>query len=364
MAGYSMRSLAQLAAEAKGAFVQAVQGTSTKLLPNVWRVESKVLALLGFEMEQRRAWLVRQLFASTADEVWLRRHGFELGLTRAPASAALGKIVVEATPGLVVPSGLQFSRDDGVTFTTLVGATAFGSSATLTLQADEAAEDGNTAAGAALTLVDVGNAPAGLSQSATVDAAGLGGGADPEPLERFRARVLARKRQPPQGGSALDYVTWAREALAAVDRVFVDCFQNDARSVWVCFTVTDQPNGIPTAAQVAVVQDYVNDPVRRPVTARAFATGPLPGDVNVLIGGLSPDTPDIRDAIATELAAVFVDRAEPGTPSADFVLSASWIHEAVSRATGEDRHRLVTPAADLTFTAGVLPVLGVIDYTD
>ena len=88
MAGYTVRTLAQLAAEAKGAFVQSVQGTAAKLWPGAWRVESKVMALVGFEMEQRRAWLVRQQFASTADRPWLIRHGFELGLQPDAAVAA------------------------------------------------------------------------------------------------------------------------------------------------------------------------------------------------------------------------------------------------------------------------------------
>ena len=365
MTGYTMRSLAQLAAEAKNAFVQSVQGTATKLLPNVWRVESKVLALLGFEMEQRRAWLVRQLFASTADEVWLRRHGFELGLQPFAALPALGTITLAAPNGIAIPAGLQFARADGMTFTGLASAVASGAMVTLTVQADAAGEAGNTDAGAVLTLVDVGDAPAGLAISAAVDTAGLGGGADPEGLEPFRARVLARKRKTPQGGSASDYEAWVREALgASVADVFVDSFQNDARSVWVAFTVTDQPNGIPSSAQVAIAQAYLDDPIRRPVTARVFVVAPIAAPVSVVIGGLAPDTPAIRAAVATEVAAVFADRAQPGTPSAPFVLSASWIDEAISRATGEDRHRLVAPAADLTFAAGTLPVYAAPTYVN
>lgn len=373
MAGYTIRTLAQLAAEATGAFVQSVQGTATKLWPNIWRVESKVLALIGFEMEQRRAWLVRQLFASTAERVWLIRHGFEYGLQPEPASTAMGTATAAATPGTTVPVGLQYARGDGVTFSVVAAVTASGSSVSIPLEADVAESAGDTPAGTLLTLVNPDNAPSGLGKTCTVESAsdgtGLSGGSDDEALESFRAKVLFRKRNPPQGGAGVDYAQWVQAAVPNVLAVYVDSFENDSRSVWVQFTVADQPNGIPTAGQVAAAQAYIDEsgdsgPVRRPVTARAFVSASNPEPVDVLIGSLFPDTVDVRQAIEAEIAAAFIDRARPGKPSAPFVFSASWINEAVSRATGEDSHRLVSPAADLIFTAGQLPVLGTIAYTD
>ncbi|MGU3417642.1 baseplate J/gp47 family protein [Methylobacterium sp. D54C] len=368
MAGYTIRSLAQLAAEATGAFVQSVQGTATKLWPNVWRVEGKVLALIGFEMEQRRAWLVKQLFASTADRVWLIRHGFEYGLQPEPASTAMGTATAAANPGTVVPIGLQYARADGVTYSVAATVTAGGNSVSIALEADAAAAAGDTPAGTILTLVNPDDAPIGLATTCTVDAAtdgtGLSGGADEESTESFRARVLYRKRNPPQGGSIPDYVEWVLAAVPTATAVYVDSFQNDSRSVWMQFTVSDQPNGIPTAGQVAAAQAYVDDPIRRPVTARVFVSAPIPVPLTVVIGGLAPDTADIRASVVAELAAVFTDRGRPGTPSAPFKFSISWLNEAISRATGEDSHRLVSPTTDQIFTAGNLPVLGSIAYTD
>lgn len=368
MAGYTVRTLAQLAAEAKSAFVQSVQGTAVKLWPNVWRVESKVLALVGFELEQRRAWLVRQQFASTAERLWLIRHGFELGLQPDPAQAALGTATAAAAAGAVVPAGLQYARGDGVTFTTQASVAATGGAVSLVLEADVAGAAGNTAPGTLLALLDPDDAPEGLGLTVAVDpgadGSGLSGGADEEETEAFRARVLYRKRNPPQGGSIPDYVAWVLAAVPTAAQVFVDSFQNDARSVWVQFTVADQPNGIPTEGQVAQAQAYVDDPIRRPITARVFVSAPEPVPQAIVIGGLTPDTGDIRAAIEVELAATYADRAQPGTPSADFLFSASWLDEAISRATGEDRHRRVSPVADQTFTVGTMPVLGSIEYTD
>ncbi len=368
MAGYSVRSLTELSQAARKYITQSIDGAVASVWANTFTVLAKVLALIGQGLELRRKWLVKQLFASSADRVWLIRHGFELGLTLDPATAALGSALGPAAPGFIMPAGLQYVRGDGVTFDVIAAASASGNSITLDLEADAAGAAGNTDAGTTLALVDPADAPAGTPATITVlaasDGTGLSGGADEEDIESFRARVLYRKRNPPQGGSAPDYVAWVLAAVPTAVAVYPDSFQNDSRSVWIQFTVSDQANGIPTAGQVAAAQAYVSDPIRRPITARAFVSPSNPVPVDIVIGGLSPDTADIRASIEVEIAAAFTDRAQPGTPSSPFLFSASWLDEAISRATGENRHRLVSPAADESFAAGDLPVLGTIEYTD
>ncbi|MGU3539971.1 baseplate J/gp47 family protein [Methylobacterium sp. A54F] len=362
MAGYSIRPLAELGREARAFFTQSIPGAVASVWANSFVVIGKVLALLNFEHELRRRWLYQQMFASTAAREWLIRHGFEVGLTIDPPARAMGTITLAAAQYTVVPSGLQFTRADGVTYTTIAGATATTNSVSLPVQADAAGLIGNCEAGEDLSLVD--EPIEGLDTLASVDPGGLAGGADEEDLEVFRARVLARRRRAAQGGSSPDYETWAREALAQVDRVWVDSFANDQRSVWVAFTVTDRPNGIPTEGQRALVQAYISDPVRRPVTARAYAVVPTPLAVPVLIQGLTPDTIDIRTSVETELAATFADRAEPGRPDGSGLFSRSWLDEAIARATGEERHVIVAPAADIPVEPGQMPVLGAVTYTD
>lgn len=367
MAGYSVRSLKDLAQAARGYITQSVEGAIASVWPNTFTVTAKVLALIGQGMELRRAWLVRQIFASTADRAWLIRHGFELGLTPGVAGPALGSASAAAPVGTPIPAGTQYLRADGVTFTTISTATAGGGGATLSLQADVPGVAGNTPAGTSLALVDPANGPKGLASTCIVNAAsdgsGLSGGSDEQDTEAFRAEVLYRKRNPPQGGSAADYVEWVLAAVPTATKVFVDSFQNDERSIWVQFLVSDQPNGIPTQGQVAAAQAYVSDPLRRPVTARVFVSAPAAQGVDIVIARFTSDTADTRANVEEEIAAMFTDRAEPGRPSTPFALSASWIDEAISRATGEDSHDLVSPG-DLTFASGVLPVLGSISYTD
>lgn len=359
--GYEIRTLATLADQARQFFTQSITGAIASLWANTFTVLGKVFALLDFEHEMRRQALYRQLFASTADQVWLTRHGFELGLTPDPGSAATGTATVPCG-GLIepIPEGTTFTRADGATYSTVAVTPppAIGATIDLVLQADLVGSVYNVAAGTTLTLVPRAGVPFQLGSQATVDASGLTGGVDAEDLETFRARVLYRKRNPPQGGSVPDYVEWAGQALATVNNVYVDSFLNDARSVWVCFTVSDQPNGIPTPTEVATVQAYISDPVRRPVTARVFATGPTEVDLPIVITNFAPDTPDTRAAVAAEIAALQIDEIQPATPTTSFTLFVEMIEAAINRATGVKSFTLVSPAADITYSiGGQFPVL-------
>ncbi|MGU3665798.1 baseplate J/gp47 family protein [Methylobacterium sp. A49B] len=365
MAGYSVRSLKELSQAARKYITQSIDGAIASVWANTFTVLAKVLALVGQGLELRRRWLVKQIFASTADRLWLIRHGFELGLTLDPASPALGSGSGGSTATVPIPAGLQYARADGVVFNVLTDATPSGGTVSFDLEADSPSALGNTEAGTSLALLDPADAPAGAPLTITVDTAsdgtGLSGGADEEDIEAFRARVLFRKANPPMGGSAPDYAEWLMAAVPTARQVFVDSFQNDARSVWVQFTVSDQPNGIPTAGQVAIAQAYLDDPIRRPITARAFVSAPVSVPQDIVISGLTPDTGDVRASIEAEIAATYSDRAQPGKPSTPFRFSASWLNEAISRATGEDSHGLASPG-DQWFTAGQMPVLRSIAY--
>jgi uncharacterized phage protein gp47/JayE len=355
--------LSDLSQRARLIIANATEGATIDLWPNLFPIMAKILALLGKEWHLRLAFLYRQLFASTADEVWLARHGFELGITPIPAKVATGFVTVDCTTGTVVPYGITYRSADGRLFRTRTSAIGTGSATSLEFEAIEAGGLGNTDAGQTLNLVDTGLV-AGLGEAATVSAGGLGGGADAEPLETYRQRILDRKRNPPQGGSATDWVRWTKESSGAITRVFVDSFIGDAREVWISFLRSDRENGIPTPADVAAVQAYVDDPIRKPVTARVTVVTPIPQPVSIVIAGLQADTPEVRVAIQAELAAMFADLSAPSKPSVNFTLSRSWISEAISRATGERRHVLVTPATDLTYPAAPnMPVLGTISYT-
>ena len=364
--GYEIRPLATLGTQARQFFTQAIGGAIVRLWANTFTVVGKVLALLDFEHEMRRKFLADQQFASTAAREWLIRHGYELGLTLDAGGNSVGTITVSTTPGTAVATGTPFVRADGATYSTITDVLATGTSVALPVQADIAGQAFDMEVGDTLTL-GTGSAPIGLGTTGTVnaqfDGTGLSGGTDPEDIETFRARVLYRKRNPPQGGSAPDYVEWVGEALSTVRNVYVDSFANDERAVWACFTVTDQPDGIPSAGQVAIVQAYINDPIRRPITARAFAVAPTPVNTPIKIANLLPATDDVRAAIEAEIAALSIDEIQPARPAQAFTLYREMIEAAIARADGVKRFTLMTPASDIVFSTGAqMPVFDTITY--
>ena len=359
---YEIRSLGALATQAKQFFVESVTGAIVDLWANTFRVFQKVLALASYELELRRKYLFNQIFASRADREWLIRHGFEIGILPKVASRAIGEGSVATVEGLVVPAGLVYARPDGVLFRVRTSDIGDTGATNLAFEAVEPGSAGNTGPGIRLTAVDPGSLPDGLGSVATVTPAGLGGGADAEALETFRARVLERKRSPPQGGSKTDWQRWAKE-VGGVSDVYVTGFSNDDRSVWICFRQSGRTNGIPSAGDVEAVYNHVSDPLVRPVTARVAVVAPTPVPVDVQIRGLALDSASVRSAIHSELVALFSERMGPATPEEPFILPVAWISEAISRSTGEDRHTLQAPAGNVTFAVpGQLPVLGAISY--
>lgn len=294
-------------------------------------------------------WIADQVMPDTADTAQLERWASIWGLTRKPSASATGTISCEGTEGSVIPEGTVWARADGVELVATAEAAIEGGAAVVPVEAVEAGEDGNTDEG---TKLSVSTAVEGVKAMAT--AGELSGGADEETDADLRSRVLSRIRQAPHGGADFDYASWALE-ISGVTRVWVYPREMGAGTVTVRFTsdgTTD--NGIPDAATVEAVQAYLDE--QRPVTAEVYVVAPVPVDLDMTIK-LAPNTAAVQAAVEEELAAVLLDEAEPGS-----TILVSHLREAISVATGEANHVLVTPAADVAFGVGELPVLGVITW--
>ena len=196
---------------------------------------------------------------------------------------------------------------------------------------------------------------------AEVASTGIGAGSDTESTESLRQRVWFRKRMPPHGGAAHDYVAWARE-INGVTRVFVDpvTFTNARTSVGVWFLMdTTYPNGIPQLSDVAVVAAYIESV--RPAGALVEVARPIAKSVDFEIA-LAPDTLAVRDAVRAELHDLIEREGRVSTLAHPFVLRRSKIIEAISIATGEEHHELVVPDADVTFAVGEVPIMGAVVF--
>jgi len=360
---FNIPSIPDLGSRIRNAFRAYLPGTDAFIEPNNLSIAGKTFTLVMFEAYQRLGFLYKQMFASTADGDHLEfRHAADYGIVRKPATAASGLVTLtQVTPGAqTVAAGLVLVRDDGTLYATLDSAVMSAGTASVAVRAQIGGAATNAPAGSSLTIDQTSGVP-NLLDVAIVGTGGLGGGADAEADEELRARVLLRKQAPPRGGNAADYIRWALD-VPGCTRAFVSPFVPNVDGVTV-FPLFDDTrvNGIPKSEDLDAVLAYI-EPLR-PITADVFVAAATPYPIDVGVSGLVPDNARVRGAIQATLNAIIRDRCPLSTAADPFVLPRAWIDEAVSRATGEQRHTLTAPLTDLTIPAGNLPVPGALTFS-
>ncbi len=297
---------------------------------------------------QRR--LADEMLPDTAVD-WLERLASIWGVPRNPATAATGTVRFIGTVGLVVPSGVQARGATGVRVTTTAGGT-IGSAGTLyvSARADDTGTASNLATGTVLDLV---SPIAGLSaQTITVQAPGLSGGHAADMDEVLRARLLARIRRPPQGGAEDDYDTWAR-AVAGVGYVSIKANGLGAGTVQVVIALDGPAAAQPGDVANVAASIEMQRPVTASVTVVAATLLPVPMTIAIV-----PDTLAVRGAVRTALQIFFAGEARIGQ-----AIPLSRLSEAISAATGEYSHHIISPASAVAPGPTELPVLGVVNWS-
>ena len=365
---FAIPTLKDLLQKSRQSFRANLKGSDASIWPNNVYVSAKVIAGMVFELFGFADYIQRQKFAVTADGENLDLHGDEFGIPRKPAGPAKGDIVISAVGALSVAAGAIFQRLDLVQYRALNGG-SIADTGDLTIAAI-AVSDGknsNAAEGAALTIIS------GVTGTGTaeVGSGGIVGGVEVEGDEEYRARILFRKRNPPHGGSAADYVLWASN-VSGVTRVFVEPLWADVGTVRVFVLMDDlfPANGIPGSPDIDRVADYIE--TVRPAGASVTVSAPIARPIDITVKGLTPDNSAVREAVMAELADAFhrlsrVAGGAPSRPNMPFLasatsFSASWIWQAVANASGEQRHKITAPIADIALTAGYIATLGEVTF--
>jgi len=97
--------------------------------------------------------------------------------------------------------------------------------------------------------------------------------------------------------------------------------------------------------------------MRLAVTAVVEVLAPLAKPLDVTVGALIPNAPEVRDAVHAEIQDLIRRERAPG---GTIYLSTIW--EAVAVATGERAHRILAPTNDVTHAAGEIAVLGTVTF--
>lgn len=358
---WQIRSLDDASAAIRGAFRRWLPGTDTALKNNFVTVVVKVLAGLSHEFELRMGYLARQLFASTSDLAYLRLQGSEVGIFQKVASAASGAISGEGEANRVYPAGIRFVSGNNTYVSTAPAQASTLGVVVFMVQSEDKGAATNRDAGGLLSLSDPALQPT-LSASFSVGDDGLGGGADVEDVEDFRARILFRKANPPGAGKLSDYERIVRD-VPGVLKAWAYRDSLTPSFLVVFFLFDGRPDRIPTEGDTLVVQAAL-DAQRLIRVNDSVVEAPTPVALDPVIANLTNDTEAVRAAITAAIEAVLYERARPGVPSDVFVLSRNWIAEAISQVVGEERHKLNWPADDLPYTNGQYPVVGTVSFVN
>lgn len=364
------RTLKQHVTDAVRAFTANLPGADAALARNNLKPVAKIIGGKTFELERFAAWAADQRFVLTSDVDQLDRHGAEMkpAVPRKEASAARGGVIITAAGAITLATGAVLLRSDGAAFTVDAGIVLAGAgTATVQVTAALAGADGATEADAILS------ASSGLIGSATfaVAEAGLGGAGDREQDGAYKARLLFAKAFPEHAGAPPD---WLRYTLAVpgVTRAYIDPL-GQGRGTVVVYPFFDltRPNGIPLESDRAAVLAALL--VAGPGAALPVVRIAQAVPIDITVQNLTPATPELRQAVAAEIAnSFFVNSRVAGLsephPSMPFLatpasFSRSWIWQAVANASGEQSHVLVAPATDTALTVGQTAVPGTLSFT-
>ncbi|WP_407321759.1 baseplate J/gp47 family protein [Dickeya ananatis] len=349
--GFSRQTLPQLITTIRSDVLSRLAADSTlaELRRSDAEVYARVQAAAVHVVYGYIDYLARNLLPDLADEDWLIRHGNMKRVTKKAASAASGFVRWDGITSGAIDAGITIQRDDLVSYTTATSAIASGGVLRVPVVCDATGTAGNTDDGITMRLV---SPVTGLPSAAVADE--IRGGTDAENIEDFRARIIERWYYPPQGGADTDYITWAKE-VSGVTRAW--CYRHwmGTGTVGVMIANSDLINPIPDTAVVAAAQNYI-EPLAPVAGADLYVFAPTPHVVNFEID-LNPDNAAVRAAVEAELRSMMLRDGVPGG-----VIKPSRISEAISAATGEYSHRLISPSADVSIAVGAIGVVGTITW--
>jgi uncharacterized phage protein gp47/JayE len=345
-------TLAELATESQQDLAARL-GAFGRLRRNVLDVLARVWAGLAHGLYGYIGWLAKQLFPQTAESWYLDRHAAWWGIFRKPAAKSRGQVVFSGQFDSEVPAGAVMTNQSGLRWLTEEGGRILeDGTLTLPVKAETGGAASDLQAGIKLSLI---SPYSGVSPEAVVENDGITGGADQETDQQLRARLLERVQEPPQGGTVSDYVSWAK-AVPGVTRAWAYGGRLGPGTVSVTFLCDGEADPIPSADKVTEVQAYLNDPVRRPITADVVAYAPVAAPVNIVITNLNPDTEAVRANVTGEIYSLFTRESMPGG-----TILISHLREVISQAAGEEDHILTQPTGNLS--VGIDSILTVGEVT-
>lgn len=333
------KSLQDLIRYVDSAFALKFYSGASVLRKGVLKVLANVIggALYMISLLCRHIWKNR--FVTTCDVDQLDGFGVEYDLPHKAPTYARGNVRVTLSTGsstATVPAGTYLVDPlTNLEYRTLLSTSITASSREIVVTAVNPGASFNADAGTALQWRD--STPTGLEDDSEVVGDGLHGGYSVavsidgivqewgESAEEYRARLLDRLRNPPQGGCANDYKQWA-ERFDFVSKAFVIPNQPHAGGVCVVLANFNTPEIELNAGDVQKVEDYILADSRRVVTADVRVFSATVADF-AISSVLAPNNEEARESVSAAVDSFFA-KMNPGTTAlfddmCDFVRSNS-----------------------------------------
>lgn len=314
------------------------------------KVAARALSGAVYELYGYQDWIARQSNPATCDEAMLLSWAdWRLDDGPTPAVAATGFATVVGSSGFLVDAGQRYQSKDGRQYVVAEAVTLVAGGATLKVVAEDVGTLGNIEAGILTAATPV----LGVNPEAVIGPDGIVGGAEKESIEALRARVKAAFKNPSKVGNGEDFVGWALE-VPGVTRAWALPRWMGPGTFGLAFVRDGDPEIIPTAAQVAVVQAYLDK--KRPVTSEVYALAAEARPLNFSLR-LTPDSTALRAAVEQSLRVLIDDEGGPGE-----TLLKTHVGSAISNTPGETDHVLIEPASDVVMGANQVAVPGVFTW--
>jgi len=307
--------------------------------------------------------IFNKFFPDTGDEETVIRWGALYDLERKVATFAELNIDIVGTTGGTVLVDTIYVRSDGLEYK-LKAEVAVGAGATEPgiIVAQTEGDTANISDGEEVSLQ---SAVAGVNSTAVISSTTIEG-EDLEELELYRERVLERLQFPPSGGTANDYISYAK-TVAGITRAWVLPGHLGQGTVVTIFVEDGNAPAsiIPSPAKVAEVQLAVDN--LKPITADHTAAAPTELTMDPSIALKVNDAPtqaaviaELEDMLSREAEvrdAIDPDQVGLGVQFTG-IIPLSKINEAISIADGEEDHVLISPTSNVTPATGGLVTLG------
>lgn len=337
-------------------------------------VNASVNAAVHKMVNQGNQTIQKQQFITTADEEGLNLQAADLGVARKQATQAelIIDITVNTLGGTISSGTTLLNSNSGITYS-LIGTVSLGvnpTSATVRAIGDQDGGDGSGVAGN-LGVGDVLSFTtpiAGVSSDAVVSST-VTTATEIEGLEDFRNRLLRIKALIPQGGAATDYRIWSEEVAGIVNAYpYTSELSNRTVDIYLEETIesSGSADGIPTAAKLQEVYDYIEDEdpdtgkaSRRPISVFVTTLPIIRTGFNVTINNLtSPNLAQTKLDIESALTDFFLDRGPyiPGVtllPRTDTITDASVV-SAIENIVEEQNGSFTTAEFEPSATPGAI----------